>query len=326
MSTIQDIAKLAGVSAATVSRTINSSGYVSVSARQKVEEAIKELNYAPNKNAQYLRKGATKTLGIVSTQFNETVLARINPFIDEAYSAGYTTTLFITNGDSKRELEAFDLLKSKQLDGIFLIYRANDWHVLESYADYGPIVTLHNINSNRIPSVFIDHYKGLRLALEFSWETGCRRILNLYGTPKGLNTKRRMDAYHDFCMEKGVKPYPSEPFFHIGSDDSVERVVKWIASQKEKPDAITTHSDTVSALVVSKLKRHTISVPDTISVIGFDNLPISDMMNITTVDYGIEDQGRNACYVLLHHLKESSKPLTPLSFKLIKRGTTNLFD
>ena len=216
MSTIQDIAKLAGVSAATVSRAINSSGYVSASAREKVNEAIKELNYAPNKNAQYLRTGATKNLGIVSTQFNETVLSRINPFIDEAYSAGYTTTLFVTNGEKKREREAFDLLKSKQLDGIFLIYRANDWHTLESYADYGPIVTLHNVESQRIPSVFIDHYKGMRLALDYAWDIGCRRLLNVYGTPEGLNTQRRLDAYQDFHLDKGHSPYSSDSFFHIG--------------------------------------------------------------------------------------------------------------
>lgn len=322
MPTIQDIAKLAGVSAATVSRAINSSGYVSAAAREKVNEAIKELNYVPNKNAQYLRTGATKNLGIVSTQFNETVLSRINPFIDEAYSAGYTTTLFITNGEKKREREAFDLLKSKQLDGIFLIYRANDWHTLESFADYGPIVTLHNVASRRIPSVFIDHYKGMRLALEYAWDIGCRRLLNVYGTPEGLNTQRRLDAYRDFHLDKGHSPYSSEPFFHIGSDESIDRLIKWIASQKEKPDVITTHSDTVAALIVSRLRRSDIDVPNTTAVIGFDNLPISDMMNMTTVDYGIEDQGRNACRLLLHHLKDESKPLIPLSFKLIKRGTT----
>lgn len=323
MTTIQDIAKLAGVSSATVSRAINSSGYVSAETRQKVEEAIEELNYSPNKNARFLRTGSTKTLGIISTQFNETVLSRINPFINTAYAAGYTTTLFVTNGDKMREVEAFDLLKSKQLDGIFLIYRSNDWHVLEDYADFGPIVTLHNVDSERIPSVFIDHYKGLRLALDYAWERGYRRILNLYGTPSGLNTKRRIAAYTDFCEEKGIPPLPYLPFLNTGSEESIERVIDWIKKQEDKPDVIITHADTLAARLVSRLKRQHIPVPESVSVIGFDNLPISDTMNMTTVDYGIEEQGKNACRLLLKVLTGKEDALTPLSFRLIARGTTN---
>ncbi|MFO8069331.1 MAG: LacI family DNA-binding transcriptional regulator [Alkalibacterium sp.] len=326
MATIQDIAEHAAVSSATVSRVINSSGYVGAETRKKVEAAIKQLNYRPNKHAQMLRTGETKNFGIISTQFNDTAVARINPFISTAYSAGYTTTLFITNGDKKREREAFDLLKAKELDGIFLIYRANEWDVLESYLKDGPIVTLHNVATHPIPSVFIDHYEGNQLALSYAWDTGCRRILNLYGTATGLNTTRRTQAYHDFCCSKNITPYASDSFLHILSDFDVDRVVQWIEEQTVKPDAIITHSDNIAALAVSKLEKKGYQVPEDISVIGFDNLFISDVMDITTVDYGIEEQGSNACRLLLKQLGKDSDSLDPLTFKLIKRGTTKNTD
>lgn len=322
MATIQDIAKHAGVSSATVSRVINSSGYVGSETRKKVEDAIKELDYSPNKHAQMLRTGETKNFGIISTQFNDTTVARINSFISSAYSAGYTTTLFITNGDRKREREAFDMLRAKELDGIFLIYRSNDWDVLESYLKDGPIVTLHNVDTHPIPSVFIDHYEGTQLALDYAWETGCRRILNLYGTASGLNTTRRRQAYTDFCQEKGIPPYPFDPFLRIVSEDDVDRVVQWIEDQTVKPDALITHSDNIAALAVSRLEKKGYNIPEDISVIGFDNLFISDVMDMTTVDYGIEEQGRNACRLLLKQLKKESDDLVPLTFKLIERGTT----
>ncbi|MER2064370.1 MAG: LacI family DNA-binding transcriptional regulator, partial [Alkalibacterium sp.] len=280
-TTIQDIAKHAGVSAATVSRVINSSGYVGSATRTKVEEAIRALNYAPNKHAQLLRTGETKNFGIVSTEFNETVVARINSFIAAAHTAGYTTTLFITNGDPEREREAFDLLRAKELDGIFLIYRANDWDVLEKYLEDGPIVTLHNVDTREIPSVFIDHYDGNYLALEFAWDTGCRRLLNVYGTPEGLNTSRRIKAYTDFYASKGAPPYPSEPFLRVFNADDVERVIDWIEKQSYRPDAVIAHSDNIAALFVSKLKERGFNVPEDLSVIGFDNLFVSEVMNMT---------------------------------------------
>lgn len=323
MATIKDIAKHAGVSSATVSRVINSSGYVSSETRKVVEKSVKELDYSPNKHAQMLRTGETKNFGIISTQFNDTTVARINSFISTAYSAGYTTTLFITNGDRKREREAFDMLRAKELDGVFLIYRSNDWDVLEGYLKDGPIVTLHNVDTHPIPSVFIDHYEGTQLALNYAWKTGCRRILNLYGTASGLNTTRRREAYTDFCTEKGVSPYPFEPFLRIVSDDDVDRVVTWIEDQNVKPDALITHSDNIAALVVSRLKKRGYAIPEDMSVIGFDNLFISDVMDMTSVDYGIEEQGRNACRSLLKQLNKKSEDLVPLSFKLIKRGTTH---
>lgn len=322
MPTIQDIADYAGVSSATVSRVINSSGYVSKETRQTVQRAINLLNYSPNKNAQHLRTGSTNNFGIVSTQFNETAVARINSFITAAYAADYTTTLFVTNGDRKRELEAFDMLKAKQIDGIFLIYRANDWATLESYADFGPVVTLHNVESSQIPSVYIDHYQGHRLALDYLWQTGCRNILNLYGTADGRNTRRRVQAYHDFCQDKQISPHPAEPFIHTVSAEKVDEIIEWILLQPYKPDGVVTHADSIAALTVSRLRRKGFRVPEDIAVIGFDNLDVSEVMDMTTVDYGIDEQGKNACRLLLQKLDQPAEDLRPLSFRLIERQTT----
>lgn len=324
MATIQDIAEYAGVSSATVSRVINNSGYVGKDTRMRVEKAIRLLNYTPNRHAQSLRSGATKNLGVISTRFNETAMARINPFINAAHEAGYTSTLFATNNNREREREALDMLKSKQLDGIFIVYRANHWDVLKEYVSYGPIITLHNVEEELIPSVFIDHYEGYMLSLNYLWDNGHRNIINLYSNAHGRNTQRRIKAYEDFCQKHGLTPHAAEPFINIISTADAERIVEWYDQQapKNKPDAFLVHSDPIAAVLISRLKRLNYHIPEDVSIMGFDNLPISDLMEITTIDYSIHEQGKNACRLLLNELDKETHPLNPLQFKLIEREST----
>lgn len=324
MATIQDIAKRAKVSAATVSRVINDSGYVSAKTRALVEQAVAELNYIPNRQAQNLRRGATRNLGIVTSALTDTVLARIDSFMQFAHEAGYTTTLFNTYNDPKVELEALDRLKAKELDGIFLIYRVNEWPSIEPYLRFGPIVTLHNIEDEaiNIPSVFIDHYEGYKMILDDLWANGAKSFINIFGSSSGVNTKRRIKAYYDFCQEHQLTPHDVEPYLNISHPESIKEMIKHLDEMDEKPDAIITHSDQIASFLVSHYQHLGVEMPEEISIVGFDNLVISYLMNFTSVDYSIGEQGRNACRLLLNDLEQQQYELVPLEFKLIKRGTT----
>ena len=324
MATIKDIAKHAGVSAATVSRVINNSGYVSTETRDLVEQSVRELKYVPNRHAQNLRRGSTRNFGIITTTLEETVLARVEPFMRFANKANYTTTLFNTYNDPKRELEALDRLKSKELDGIFLIYSTNEWSVIEPYTEFGPIVTLHNIEKYdlNVDSVFIDHYAGYKMILEDLWENGARSFNNILGRRSGENTKRRIKAYFDFCDEHGIEPHDIEPYFDITGLSGGLEVVENILDLNNLPDAIIAHSDQVASLIVSEFNKKGIKLPEDTSVVGFDNMPISQLMNFTSVDYLMEEQGRNACRILLNKLGTQTYDLVPLNFRLIKRGST----
>lgn len=324
MATIKDIAKHAGVSVATVSRVINNSGYVSSNTRKDVERAITELNYIPNRHAQILRYGSTHNLGIITTSITDTVLARIEPFMEFANEANYTTTLYNTYGDAERELEALNRLKSKELDGIFLIYRTNEWSVIEPYLRFGPIVTLHNIGDDEIdiPSVFIDHYEGYKMILEDLWQSGARSFLNILGSISGVNTGRRIQAYLDFCEEKKIFPHDIEPYLDITGAKAAENIADQVNEIAEKPDAIITHSDQVASFIIARCRKLGIKIPEELSVVGFDNMVISYLMDFTSVDYSITEQGRNACRLLLNELSTIHYDLVPLEFKLVKRGTT----
>ena len=325
MHTIQDIAKVAGVSTATVSRVINNSSYVSTETRKVVEKAMKQLNYTPNRHAQNLRRGDTRNLGIITTTLIGSVIDLVESFMEFAHEANYTTTLFNSSNNRQVELEALNRLKSKELDGIFIIYRANEWSVIEPYLKYGPIVTLHYIDDEKIkiPSVYIDHYPGYQMILDDLWKNGARSIINVLSSQKGVNTRRRIQAYYDFCQKHRIEAHDIEPFLNMTDHSYGKEVLKLINKMDSMPDAIIANSDLVASGIISELNRSGIKMPEDISVVGFDNQKISYLMDFTSVDYSIQEQGKNAARILLNQLEKNNHyNLIPLDFKLIKRSTT----
>lgn len=322
MTNMKDIAKIAGVSSATVSRVINNNGYVSHITRQKVESAVEKLDYVPNSQAVSLKKGATKTIGIIVPNITETITVLVKNFTLAAQKKGYTVILYLTENDPKKELNALELMRSKQLDGVFLIIRSNDWSTIESYTKYGPIVTWQRVKSSHISSVFIDQYDGYLLGLEYLYAKGCRNIINLYSDVRRLNTKSRIKAYEYFCKKYDLTPHSPEQFNDINSIQDGERIAHWLYEQKNKPDAFMTSSDAVAAGLVSQAQRLGFSLPEDFSVIGFDNIEISHLLDITTIDYSIYKQAENAFKMINNDL--SLQKLTPeeLAFTLIVRKTT----
>lgn len=324
MANINEIAKLAGVSSATVSRVINQNGYVSDETREKVEAIIKKVDYVPNRNAVFLKTGATKMLGIIAPNFSDSLTVFLRGFTLAAQTEGYNVTLFITGHDKQKELDAFEMLRHKQLDGIVLLIRLNDWQVLEPFAKYGPVVTWQRVNpGNKIPSVFMNHYEGYRLGLEHLYATGCRNIVNLYGDTRGLNTKSRMKAYADFCEKYQLDPRPDQQFNGLNSGKDGEAMVQWYKQQTVKPDGFATSSDAVAAGFLTEAKRQGFLSPEDFSIIGFDNIEISHLLDLTTIDYPIVKQAENAFILIFNQLKKQHRPLLPLEFDLIERKTTN---
>lgn len=165
MANIQEIAKLAGVSSATVSRVINKRDYVSDETRKRVQTIIDKLDYVPNINAVSLKKGATKLIGMVIPSFTDSLNVFLKSFTMIAQKHGYNVTLFMTRIDPDKELEALEMLRQKQIDALVLVIRSNDWKTIEHYTKYGPIVTWQRVESEKIPSVFMNQYDGYTLGL-----------------------------------------------------------------------------------------------------------------------------------------------------------------
>ncbi|ASR46196.1 LacI family transcriptional regulator [Paenibacillus kribbensis] len=322
MANIHEIAKLAGVSSATVSRVINNHPYVSEPTRQRVQEVIDRLDYVPNLNAVSLKKGMTKLIGIISISFNDSLSVFVRGFTTYAQEHGFNIALFITNGEKERELEALEMLRRKQLDALVCMIRVNEWSVIEHYTKYGPIVTWQRVNIETIPSVFMDQYQGYMLALEHLYARGYRSIVNVYGNMRGLNTKERIRAYHDFCKKYDLDADAFSHFYDLNSIEAGEQIAHWWGEQPNKPDAFACSTDYLAAGLLTEARRLGVSVPSDVAVMGFDNTEISHLLDLTTIHYPIDKQAENAFIMIWNALEGLNEALHPLEFKLVERATT----
>ncbi|WP_239256629.1 LacI family DNA-binding transcriptional regulator [Listeria ilorinensis] len=322
MANIQEIAKLAGVSSATVSRVINSSDYVSTETRAKVQAVIDQLDYVPNLNAVSLKKGATKQIGIVAPSFTDSLAVFIRSFTTAAQEHGYNVSLFMTKIDPEKERHALEMLRQKQVDALVLVIRLNDWATIEHYTKYGPIVTWQRVENEKIPSVFMNQYDGYMLGLEHLYEKGYRKIANVYGNTAGLNTQSRMLAFQDFCQKYALDPQAVRHYYGMGSRRRGEKMAHIWLEEKNQPDAFITANDAFAAGLVAEAKRLGLDVPGNFAVCGFDDMESAYLLDMTTIHYPIDKQAENAFTIIQNQLEDKDTSLKPLQFHLVERKTT----
>lgn len=321
MANIQEIARLAGVSTATVSRVINRHPYVSDITRERVLKIIEQLDYVPNSNAKSLKKGMTRIIGVIAVSYSTLLMSLIRSFHTIAQKYGFNIMLFMTNGDCDKELEALEMLRSKQLDALLCLLRTNEWDVIESYTKYGPIVTWQRLTSDTIPSVFMDQYQGYMLGLEYLYAKGYRKILNVYSS-KGLNTLERFRAYEDFIQKYGLKDKGFPQFHNKMTIHDGEEVARWWIKQTDKPEAISCSTDEVAAGILTELRRAGFSVPDDVGIMGFDNTDIAHLLDLTTIHYPVDKQAENAFNIIKGMLEQAVPKLHSLEFNVVERRST----
>lgn len=321
MTTIIDVAKQANVSKSTVSRVISGNGYVSQESRKKVLEAMEALSYSPNLIARNLQSGETKTIGFLAQGFFDPLGIFLQSFISIAKKYNYYVTLYFTDGDKKKEIDALNQMKYKQIDGVFILTRANKWDLIEPYSIYGPISTWHRIDSERIYSSYIDHYSGYYRSLDYLYQRGYRSIGHVLGNFENLNTKARLRAIDDFHQAKQI-PINDEWIFQDKSRINNGRTIAQLwHKMSSKTDAMAFYTDSVAAEFISELQLLGYSVPEDVAVIGFDNSEISRLMHITTVDYSIKRQAENSFIYLHNQLNKATIPEQEISVQLIERQT-----
>ncbi|WP_430603930.1 hypothetical protein IGJ02_001518 [Enterococcus sp. DIV0724b] len=321
MTTIIDVAKKAQVSKSTVSRVISGNGYVSQESRKKVLEAMEALSYSPNLIARNLQSGETKTIGFLAHGFIDPLGVFLESFISIAKKYNYYVTLYFTDGDRKKEIDALNQMKYKQLDGVFILTRANKWEFIEPYSLFGPIATWHRIDSERIYSSYVDHYSGYLRSLKYLYQRGYRSIGHVLGNSENLNTKARLKAIDDFHKEKDI-PIKNEWIFHDKTRiDNGRTIAQLWHEMANKTDAMAFYTDSVAAGFISELQTLGYSIPKDVAVIGFDNSEISRLMHITTVDYSIKRQAENSFIYIHNQLNAEKIPEQEMSVSLVERKT-----
>ncbi|MCK5827055.1 LacI family DNA-binding transcriptional regulator [Candidatus Bipolaricaulota bacterium] len=317
---IRDVAARAGVSLSTVSRVLNhrTENHMRPETREKVLKAIRDLNYAPVKAAQTLRRVRTKMLGIVVPDITNLYFALLARGIESvAYEQGFTTLICDSNHQPEREIQYIDMLRSEDVEGIiFVPVGAVDDKSLTAVLDQGIRVISVDRRIPDLPVAEVDNYKASFELAQYVLRLGYRRIAYIAG-PAIVNTSEdRLAGLSDALTSKGIKltalcrgDFTFESGYACGlrvlSDTSV--------------DAILTANDLMAfgALrAAEELKR---SVPDDLGIAGFDHvphIPYATFMHpeLTTVEVPIYELGRKASLLLIDEKDESVELPTRLIF------------
>lgn len=304
MSTIRDVAKLAKVSVATVSRVINESGYVNVKTKQKVEEVIQELDYRPNDVARSLFKGKSKMIALFVPDI-------MNPFFPELARAveditnkhGYTFILCNTDNDNKKEMAYMNALLQKSIDGMILV--SNTMTASQIKDTKVPIISLDRKTRSDLISVTVNNREGARQAVGYMKELGCKRIAHIAGPDSASSARSRMEGYLNEVQEE---KWFSNSFIRAGnySVDEAYKVTKTLLKDHPNIDGIFVANDLMAVGVLKAAASLKIKVPDELSVISFDGIKLGETTSpaLTTMAQPIYHIGKRAAEILLEKIEK----------------------
>lgn len=280
MASINDVAKKANVAKSTVSLVINNSGYVSRETRQKVEQAIKELNYTPSQLGRNLSRSRTNLIGIIIPDVSHPFYGTFVKYAEEAlYQKGFKTMLCATVEKENMELEFINMLKSHTMDGIIM-----GAHSLlqEQYIQLTqPIVAFDRDLGNEIPLIQADHIEGGRMAAKFFEKWNCKNIVQVSGA-KIVNTPAHSyhKSFEESLLEKGICINSIEMSHNAFQEQDFARTAKELFDQYPDVDGIFGADLLVMACIREARKRRK-EIPGNIKVMAYDGTYITRLGNQT---------------------------------------------
>ena len=325
MATIKDVAKISGVSIATVSRVLNNRGYLSDEIKQKVNDAMKELDYQPNDLARSLHNQKSFIMGLI-------VPAVSHPFFGEltrrfelyAHRQGYKLLVCNSLNDKVKEREYIDMLKRSQVDGIMMGSHLLD---IDDYIGLSfPICSLDRQLGDSIPYICSDNHNGGVLATRHLIEQGCKKILHICGSLEiDMLSNRRTDAFVSICEEADIPYVICELPDSSVTDFGEEELLRDVLEKNADCDGVFATSDITAAMVMSIALSTGRRIPEDLKVIGFDGGMISTLTypRLSSIQQPIDAICRYAVEYLIRKMNGEDVPnQTILPVTLIQREST----
>ncbi len=312
-----DVARLAGVSRATVSYVLNDPTDqripISPETRQRVLDAIAELGYEINARAQSLRSGETKTIGVLLPLYENPYFWQILQGISsEAEAAGYNLLLAHNPLTPERENQSVKELAEQRVDGLILLigFKLLPESVLNQLRKSPcPVVELSATDSE-FDSVHQGYGAGTRVLMSHLIELGHQRIGFVYGVTIPSQGFDRLDAYRRTLEEAGL-PHDENLVRACGPlmEDGYE-AAQYLLTQPNRPTALIAINDLLGTAAIRAAIDLGLRVPDDVSIAGFDNIPFANFTvpRLTTVSGLAEQDGRDAVRLLLKRLNEPDRP------------------
>jgi LacI family transcriptional regulator len=303
MATMNDVARVANVSIATVSHVINGTRFVSAERVERVHDAMRELGYTPDATARSLRVGRTDTIGLVVPDNSNPFFAALARGIEEAgFEAGYTTILANSNERPDREHRYVSTLVSKRVDGLILSPSRGDHGTLGRLLLNARIPVVVVDREAALPNadtVLYDNEGGSFEATRYLHELGHTRIGCIAGPADASSATERVRGFRRAIAAANLPEQPVvEADFHFaGGREATARLL----DSGTRLTALFAANDLMAAGAIRELAARGISVPGEMSVIGFDDAPLAEMISpaLTTMRQPLTDMAYTAVSMLL---------------------------
>lgn len=304
--TLEMVAKEAGVSPATVSRILNGSAVVSPVRKKSVDDAIAKLGFVPNPVARGLAGGRTFSIGVVTQALDSPFYGSALRGIEEKLlPLGYSPLFVSGQWDAEVETRCMDVLRSRRVDGIIVLTGRLTDKALKAYAKSLPIVvTGRKLSAPGLAALYCDNVEGARLATQHLIDLGHRQIAFISGDPQHPDAIDRLQGYRNALEAARIRFDPAlvaEGGFYEAS--GLQAVGDLLATRK-RFTAIFAANDQMAVGAALGLSRHSLRVPEDVSLIGYDDLSSSLYSNppLSSIHQSAYELGQQAVDVLLQML------------------------
>ena len=330
-STIQDVAREAGVSTATVSRVLSKPDLVTEKTRDTVFNAIKTTNYRINRAAQNLRMQRAGAVLILVPNIGKPFYSQILSGISEGFAeSGYSVLIADTESRPMTGGDLAGRFSDGTIDGVICLDGGIESEILEYCRDANVadkiVFSCEWVDDPTFPSIRSDNVEGARLAIRHLHSLGHRKIAHVTGPEGNVLTDARRQG---MLEERSRLDLPALPEWIIRGDFSLnsgKAAADQIASMKNKPTAVFCAADMVAFGLISGLKSHGIDVPSDISVVGFDDIEMSETFvpSLTTIRQDRHGLGALSAEKLLKRIegKSIAENVEILDVEIIIRSST----
>ena len=324
MSSIREVAALAGVSPATVSRVMNATAKVDPEKQQRVLQAIEDTGFVPNEVARSLCNKSARLIGLIVPGVQNPFFTQLAELLGEAAEElGYRVFLCEARHGADSILHALTLLTSMNVDGVVLA--VSNEEVEERLSQFQiPIVAVDCMESSPCvaASLYCDYYQGGRLAMEHLIECGCRKVVCIKSNQEIFSARKRYQGYRDVCREHGIPEYTVDCDYNFEAGISM---TEELLENYPDADGILACNDIVAVSTFKILRKNHIEVPRQVKLVGFDDIYLARLISpeLTTVHQPLRQMAQAAVRQLVGSCTEESREKTVIfPVSLMVRETT----
>ncbi|MCR5273615.1 MAG: LacI family DNA-binding transcriptional regulator [Lachnospiraceae bacterium] len=325
MATLKDVAAECGLTVTTVSRVLNNRGYISKNTREKVEAAMKKLNYRPNEVARSLSKKSTKTIGVIVPHIRHPYFAEMISNLENAASKqGYKIILCNSRGKSEMEKKYLEMCSSNRVAGVIIF---SGGVALEDFIGSNiPIVTVERFIESGTAGVECDNSEGGCLAAKHLIEKGCKNILHISGVNENaMPADERASSFMQVCDEAGVVHREVATDIQVYENQDYTDFLYETLKKNSDIDGVFASSDLIAAQLIQVLTKLGRRVPEDVKIVGFDDVFIASITtpSITTIHQPIKEMAETAVRILIDASEgKTVAKKTVLPVKIVERETT----